>query len=105
MMLDPADDYKTLDEISEMGVLPELLEYFNRPNKGPMGYRHFTDSTVEKWYKDYGTGMTKKEFRLQIHSLIIYYDWYNLFSNGFNVYSCPVKLDNDFKVTGVSPKE
>ncbi len=102
MMIDPADDYKTIDEISEMGVLPELLEYFNRSTNGPRGYRRFTDKMVDKWYRDFGSDLTKKEFNLQIHSLIIYYNWFNLFSNGFKVYSCPVKLDKDFNAVEVA---
>ncbi len=102
MMIDPSDGYRTLDELSEMGVLPELLEYFERQTKGPRGYRRFTERMVGKWYKDFGSGLTKKEFNLQIHSLIVYFNWYNVYEHGFRVYSCPVKLDKNHKVIELS---
>ena len=104
MMIDPQDGFKTYDEIADMGVCPELLEYFEKSVTGSRKYRTFSNKDVEKWYADYGDGCTKKEFRLQVHSLIIYFNWYNLFDKGFKVFSCPVKLDNDFNVIEVLPR-
>lgn len=105
MMIDPADGYRTYDEIAEMGVCPELLDYFKKPVSGTKRYRTFNNNDVERWYVKYGDGCTKKEFRLQVHSLIIYFNWYNLFDKGFNAFSCPVKLDNDYNVVEVLSRE
>lgn len=105
MMIDPADGYRTYDEIAEMGVCPELLDYFKKPVSGTKRYRTFNNNDVERWYVKYGDGCTKKEFRLQVHSLIIYFNWYNLFDKGFNAFSCPVKLDHDFNVIEVLARD
>ena len=105
MMIDPIDGFKTYDEIADMGVCSELLEYFERPLRGSKKYWSFSDKDVNKWYADFGDGCTKKDFRLQVHSLIIYFNWYNLFDKGFNVFSCPVKLDNDYNVVEVLSRE
>lgn len=39
------------------------------------------------WFYLYGVPYVKKAFTLQVHSLVDYYGWYNLYKNGFMVYS------------------
>lgn len=93
MMIDPALDYMTLDELEDLYVYDELIEIFDeleskkKKSKTPIC---FTDADVRKWYDDICFDDTKKDFDLMVHSLIVYYNWYNKYKNGFLVYSCPV---------------
>ena len=91
MMVDPEKDYMTFEELSELPVLPDLIPYFRYANKNPDKYRYFDSEKVELWYKKYGKGFSKDDFELQIHSLIVFYGWYNKFKNGFEVTSRPVQ--------------
>ena len=48
------------------------------------------------WFESYHDELTEKEdFEIEVHSLILYHEWYNTFSNGFRVYKAPVKFDDD----------
>lgn len=102
VMIDPAADFTSYEELRDMEVCTPLFEMFkefhNKPHTSRKPYKHFDKSDVEKWYKKFGTGLTLPEFQLQVHSLVIYYEWYNLYRNDFQVFSRPVKLDSDHKV-------
>lgn len=102
VMIDPASDYQSFEELRDMEVSTPLLEMFeelnDKPHTSRKPYKHFEKSDVEKWYERFGAGWTWPEFQLQVHSLIIYYEWYNFYKNDFQVFSRPVKLDNDHKV-------
>ena len=95
MMIDPEDGYITYDELLDMPVLPELASVFENPKPNPKGYVYFENQTVDEWYEKYGAGFTKKEFKLQVHSLIIFYHWYNLYDKGFKVFNHPVKVNKN----------
>ena len=95
VMLDPNMEYTSFEELRDMEVCRELLEMFEefnaKPHTSRRPYKHFDNHDVEKWYEKYGDGWTKEDFKIHVHSLIIYYDWYNVFDKGFNAFSRPVK--------------
>lgn len=83
-----------------MAVCPALLDVFasleekaQKAEETDSPYAFFDDSDVAEWYAKYGEGYTKREFLLQVHSLVLYYEWYNFYTHGFQVYTRPVKLD------------
>lgn len=96
VMIDPMSEFMSFEELRDMAVCTELLAMFeelnNRPHTSKEPYKYFDDSDVEEWYQKYGAGWSKKEFRLHVHSLIIYYDWFNVSQYGFRAFSRPVKL-------------
>ena len=102
VMIDPQHNYMTFEELCEMPVIDDFLDMFEKWNNEPVNesepYKHFNDEEVNHWYEVYGYGNTKKEFYLQVHSLIAYYRWHNKYKNGFMVYSRPVKLDKNNEV-------
>ena len=106
MMVDPDNSFMTFEELRDMPVNSDLLDIFRImeeikeeiENDPKEPYLKFDDNDVKEWYKKYGTGMTKKQFLLQVHSLVAYYDWYNFFSNGFLAYSRPVLLGKEYEV-------
>ena len=79
MMVDPGLDFMTYDELYDMDIAEGLLEHFNKLiKKSKRSTVYFDNSHVEKWYSNYGDGWTKDEFKLMVHSLIVYYGWYNV---------------------------
>lgn len=103
MMIDPDNEYMTFDDLRDM-PMPTTLYFLSddiRDTSKKRGVPDYFDvETVDKWYAEYGEGITKKKFYLMIHSLIINYGWHNKFKHGFSVYTEPVKIDNDFNVIG-----
>lgn len=101
-MIDPAENFLTYEEICEMQVCSEFLDFFlewqSEPDTERVPFKYFTDEDVNFWYSLFGEGYTKKEFSLQVHSLIMYYNWYNVYHHGFMAYSRPVLLDNNHNV-------
>ncbi len=95
-MIDPAAGFTTFEELRDMPVCTELLVMFeelnDKPHTSKKPYKYFDDTDVEEWYQKYGSGWSKEQFKLHVHSLIIYYDWYSVSKHGFRVYSRPVKL-------------
>lgn len=95
-MLDPTEGYITYEEIREMPVCTDLLNLFQIYNEFPLEdneqFRVLDDKTIQSWYDSIGSGYTKKDFYLQVHSLIIYYEWYNVYKHGFLAYDRPVRL-------------
>ena len=56
----------------------------------------FTQKQIKMWFESYHDELTEKEdFEIEVHSLILYHEWYNTFSNGFRVYRDPVITDCD----------
>ena len=99
VMLDPKENFVTFEDVRDMDVQEDLLEMFEVWMDEPEPVlKSFDESDVDLWYKTYGQGVTRKTFNLQVHSLIIFYRWYNLFKHGFRVYNRPVKLDSDHNV-------
>ena len=106
MMIDPDNSFLTFEDLKSMPVNPDLLDIFLIMEeekvtivKDPIApYLTIDNDDVEQWYEEYGSGMTKKEFRLQVHSCIAYFDWYNFFDNGFRAYSRPVLLGKNHQV-------
>lgn len=98
MMVDPMANFTTFEELRDMEVCAEFLEWFNEwideePDDPKAPYKHFDDEDVRKWYKEYGSGFSFKNFERQVHSIVMFYGWHNFSTYGFNVYSRPVKLD------------
>ncbi len=102
MMVDPDNGFITFEEVRDMDVDSDFFDYFeewkNEPTAGRNPYKFFDKETVDEWYECYGNAYSKKEFQLQVHSLVMYYEWFNVFKNGFKVYSRPVKLDHNNRV-------
>ena len=90
-MIDPECNFSTFEEIRDMSVCSDLLNMFEEwneePNTKTRSYKSFDNDDVEEWYEMYGTGYTKKDFALQVHSLIMYYEWYNFYTHGFMAYA------------------
>ena len=99
MMIDPDEGYITYEELREMPVSEGLFAEFSKldemPDTDDEPYKYFDQTLVNVWYELYGNGYTKKDFYLEVHSLIMFYGWHNLFTHGFKVFSRPVKLDKD----------
>lgn len=99
MMIDPDYGFMTLGELMGLpgirGLDEEMADLNVQAIESDEPVFLFDDETVEKWFEKYGTGMIKKEFKLYVHSNVIFYDWYNLFSNSFKVYSDPVMYVDD----------
>lgn len=95
-MIDPAENYITYEEFRDMPVCQHLIDTFaelaKQVEKRPSALL-FDSNTVDRWYDEFGSGYTKKEFRLQVHSMIVYYDWYNKSKYSFKVYGNPVAVD------------
>ncbi len=112
MMIDPDNGFMTVEELKELPVIPELLQTFNcmerekqsiHESHSEKPYLYFDKDDVKCWYNNFGRNrrnIRKKDFILQIHSLIINYGWYNLFWHGFRTYSRPVRIDRDHNVIG-----
>ena len=102
VMIDPAADFMSFEELRDFNVCRGLWERFkelnNKPHTAKKPYKFFDDDDVKEWFARYGDGCTKKEFYLQVHSLVIRYDWYNFSKNGFKAFSRPVKLNSDYEV-------
>lgn len=100
MMVDPNNNFATYDELYDMDVCQGLYTIFEQLEKetkklSENQYICFDKTDVNKWYELFGTGYTKKEFELMVHSLIIYFGWHNKFKNGFKVFTRPVRVDNE----------
>ena len=99
VMIDPAARFMSFEELRDMAVCTERLVIFEKINDKPHTskepYKYFDDLDVEEWYQKYGSGWSKEQFKLHVHSLIIYYDWYNVSKHGFRAYSRPVKLQKN----------
>ena len=108
MMVDPDSSYCTFEQLLNKRIGQKLHDHFKalekereRVRRNPdKPYLFFDNETVDQWYKQYGAGLTKKAFQLQVHSLIARYGWYNLYNYGFMVYSRPVRTNNEHEVTG-----
>ncbi|MCQ2439553.1 MAG: hypothetical protein MJ074_07305 [Oscillospiraceae bacterium] len=107
-MIDPDSDFTTYEEVVDMAVCPELMVVFSslsekarKAKDSEKPYAFFDESDVADWYAKYGAGYTKAQFRLQVHSLVLYFDWYNFSTHGFRVYTGPVKLDKEGEVIEV----
>lgn len=94
MMVDPDHDFMTFDELYNMSVDGGLIDIFDnleeqrKKAKKPI---RFDDDDVNDWYEEMGYSYTKTEFRIMVHSCVVYYDWYNKKKNGFKCSSEPVK--------------
>lgn len=97
MVVDPTCDYLTFEELRDRPVNRELLDMFDRWNSVPdspvQPYKFFDDQVVKEWHQKYGRGTTLGAFRLQVHALVIRYNWYNVRHNGFKVFSKPVRQE------------
>ena len=109
MTVDPARDFMSFEELRNMPVIPELVHIFEdldaqraavMEESPAKPYLFFGQSDVDRWYASFGSGMTKTEFHLQVHSSIIRHGWYNRFNNGFCADSRPVLTDQEHNVTG-----
>ena len=100
MMVDPSRDFMTYEELRDMKVCPGLLAFFEDWNQKPdtedRPYKHFDDTDVEEWYVQFGQGYSRDDFRLQVHSLVIRFKWYNKpeSSGLFSAYNRPVVINH-----------
>lgn len=82
-MIDPDREFITIDELHDMPVNEDLIELFEEIRKlkdCPI----YEKEDVDEWWEDLKDCYdTKKEFELEVHSLIIYYEMYNKYKNGF----------------------
>lgn len=102
VMIDPDENFMTFEELKNIEACAciEYMFYLYREDlkeKKTMVVQ-FDDSDVNGWYDICGEECTKSDFKKQVHSMIIQHEWYNVFKNGFMVYSRPVKLNNRHKV-------
>jgi len=105
MMVDPKSDYMTIDELANRYCYPDLEEDFKDiaahasvDPKHP--FIHIDQKEIDQWYKIYGIGNDRTEIDLMVHSLVLRYNWYNTFQNGFSIYSRPVKFDKNNNIIG-----
>lgn len=102
MMVDPQMNYMTFEEVRDMDVSTDLYSAFEEWDQttvdGEVPLLTFNDGHVEEWYELWGNGYSKANFRLQVHSLVLYFEWYNCYKNGFLVYNRPVKVDGNRNV-------
>ena len=47
----------------------------------------FDDAKVREWYEQYGNGMAYRDFKIAVHSYVLFHNWYNRYKNGFSVYN------------------
>lgn len=90
-MIDPDRDFLTFEELHDMPVVEELNKLFEEISKlkdCPIYEKEDVDEWWEE-FKDYYD--TKKEFELEVHSLIVYYGMYNKYKNGFYFSNEPFK--------------
>jgi hypothetical protein len=92
-MIDPSKDFMTYEELRDMPVTTELLELFEElVEESDNRIVCFDKYDVADWYESIDPGCTKKEFDLMVHSLIVYYGWYNKSKYDFEVTSEPSSL-------------
>ena len=97
MMIDPANEFMTLDELEDLDNAERLdelmweLQDIENENDNPVLL--FNDTTVESWYPEYSEYMTRKEFKIAVHACVDKFGWYNVYKNGFMVYSKPIRYN------------
>ena len=88
-------EFLSFEELRDLDVCPELLQIFRdwteELEEEPDTYITFDKSDVDDWFESYGEGYTRKEFDLHVHSLVLYYGWYNKAKHGFKVTNIPVR--------------
>lgn len=94
---DPKKDWLTVEELVDIPVDEELLNVFaelEEQAKASPNCVLFSNEDVNEWYESFGkpNGYKKRDFQLQVHSMVIWEDWYNKYKrNGFMVYSEPTQ--------------
>ena len=92
-MLDPTENFMSYEELRDMPVHPELLDLFDGlVEQSEDGIVSFDKYDVDSWFDSIEPGCTKKAFYLMVHSLIIYYRWYNKSLFDFEVTSEPSSI-------------
>ena len=92
-MIDPTKDFMSYDELRDMPVDPDLLSHFEELEKQSRKVIvSFDKYDVMEWYEDFAPDCTKEMFDLMVHSLIIYYGWYNKSKYDFDVTSEPWRI-------------
>lgn len=92
MMVDPAHDYMTYDEMLKLRI-PKAIE--NRIDAyltnlyGEDGECLLEKNDINVLYEEFSDDYKKGEFELFLHALVIQRGWYNKFTNGFMVYETP----------------
>jgi hypothetical protein len=92
-MLDPTEDFMSYEEVRDMPVNPDLLDLFDDlVEQSKHSIVSFDKYDVDDWFDSINPGCTKKTFYLMVHSLIIFYDWYNKSKYDFDVISEPSSM-------------
>lgn len=94
MMVDPENDYMTIDDLEKMKIPKEIVVRVESYLKNILGKTD--DCLLEKddisiLYEQFEEEYTKGEFELYLHALIIQKSWYNKFKHGFMVFENPVQ--------------
>ena len=96
MMVDLYSDFFTFEELCQMVIAPGLLDFFELwdacPDTKEQPCKVFNEEYVANWYTMYGEGCSEWQFKRMVHALVVSHGWYNVFQNGFLVFSRPVKI-------------
>ncbi len=97
-MIAPATNYMSYEELKYKELrsdqaLEDLFETCSGIDS-PYESTPFKYEDVKLWYQKYGNGLSMNEFKIEVHSLILFYEWYNCYKNGFCVYSKPIKFES-----------
>lgn len=99
-MVDPDNNYMSFEDLIDYEVAFEIedeIDYWIN-SIGDNEYSCFQKDEVEEWYAFFEPIYTKKEFELQLHSIIIKKGLFNNKKYGFRVYSRPVSVDKEGNV-------
>lgn len=92
-MLDPTRDFMSYEDLRDMRVDPELCDIFDELVEESNDHIvSFDKYDVSEWFDNIKPDCTEKEFELMVHSLIIYYGWYNKSLYDFEVTSEPFSM-------------
>lgn len=92
-MIDPTKDFMSFEELRDMPVDPDMLAHFEELEKQSRKVIvSFDKYDVMEWYENFEPECTKETFELMVHSLIIYYRWYNKSKYNFDVTSEPTSV-------------
>lgn len=92
MMIDPAHDYMTFDELVKLKVPKKIANWIDDylcNLYGVDGECLLDKNDIDKLYNNFSHIYKKYEIELYVHSLIIKRGWYNKYKNGFMVYENP----------------
>lgn len=91
MMVDPARDYMTFEELKNKHVPQDIVDRIDSYLVNFYGTRKclIEPDDIPILYEEFKDEYKKGEFELYLHALVIQRGWYNKYTNGFMVYEKP----------------